>query len=160
MKFWIWAPIPVWKRHEMCPFFLKSPPYYVLCGRGVWRLSLQTIWDKFSPTRHNHTDPEPVFLDQPDRKLLQYSNLKLLRTLRSVPFRAGNSLILLPSESLVFCPKMSEWAICSKKWAIHSCAHFLWAKWTIRSNCSFPLSDLSKSLIFGEQNEQFAHIAH
>ena len=26
--------------------------------------------------------------------------------------RAGNSLIRFPSELLVFCPKMSEWAIC------------------------------------------------
>ena len=48
-------------------------------------------------------------------------------------FRAGNSLIGFLSESLVFCPKMSEWAIRSKKWAIHSFAHFWWATWVIRS---------------------------
>ena len=40
--------------------------------------------------------------------------------------RAGNSLIWFPSELLVFCPKMSEWAIRSKKRAIHSFAHFWW----------------------------------
>ena len=61
--------------------------------------------------------------------------------------RAGNSLIWFPSKSLVFCPKMSEWAIRSKKWAIHSFAHFWWAKWAIRSHRSFPLSDLSESLM-------------
>ena len=68
--------------------------------------------------------------------------------IRSVVFcRAGNSLIWYLGESLVFCSKMSEWVICSKKWAIHSFAHFWWAKWAIRSHCSFPLSDLSKLLM-------------
>ena len=91
--------------------------------------------------------------------------------------RAGNSLIGFPSESLVFCPQMSEWAIRSKKWAIHSLAHFWWVTWAIRSSSlissecpeqiahgySFLVSDLSDSLtspIFGEQPEQFTHIAH
>ena len=60
--------------------------------------------------------------------------------------RAGNSRINFLSESRVFCPKMSEWAIRSKKWFAH--------------DCSFPLSDLSKSLIFGERPEQFTHIAY
>ena len=32
-------------------------------------------------------------------------------------------------------------------WAIHSFAHFWWAKWAICSHCWFPLSDLSKSLM-------------
>ena len=90
--------------------------------------------------------------------------------------RAGNSLIWFPSESLVFCPKMSEWAICSKKWATHSFAHFWLATWGICSRllisserceriangCSFLVSDLSDpltSLIFGEQPERFAHIS-
>ena len=64
--------------------------------------------------------------------------------------RAGNSLIGFPNESLVFCPKMSEWVIPSKKRAIHSFAHFWWATWAIRSWLPFFLSDLSESLIFGE----------
>ena len=58
------------------------------------------------------------------------------------------------SESLVFCEKMSEWAILSKKRAIRSkkraiCsfAHFYSATWAIRS----------WSLICGEQPEQIAH---
>ena len=91
--------------------------------------------------------------------------------------RAGNLHIGFPSKSLIFCPKMSEWAIRSKKWAIHSSTHFWWATWAIRSqslissercewithDCSFLVSNLSDSLtslIFGEQPEQFTHIAH
>ena len=91
--------------------------------------------------------------------------------------RAGNSLIGFPNESLVFCPKMSEWSIRSKKWAIHSFAHFWWGTWAIRSQShissepcewiahgrSFLVSNLSDSLtslIFGERPEGFAHIAH
>ena len=46
-----------------------------------------------------------------------------------------------------FLRKMSEWAICSKKQAIHSLAHFWWAKWAIPS----------WSLIFGERPEWFAY---
>ena len=59
-----------------------------------------------------------------------------------------------------FCPKISEWANKSKKWAIHLLAHFLWASWAIRSwsliclgqperfahGRSFPLSNLSNLL--------------
>ena len=83
--------------------------------------------------------------------------------------RAGNSLIGFPSESLVFCPKMSEWAI-------HSFANFWWATWGIRSRSlisserceriihgrSFfvrDLSDLLTWLIFGERPAQFTQIA-
>ena len=65
---------------------------------------------------------------------------------RSPRTRAGNSLIGFLSGSLVFCPKMSEWAIRSKKCAIHSFANFWWATWAIRSHCSFLVSDLSDSL--------------
>ena len=61
--------------------------------------------------------------------------------------RAGNSLIGFPSESLIFCPKMSEWAIRSKKRVIHSFAHFWWATWAIRS----------RSLISSEQCERTTH---
>ena len=61
--------------------------------------------------------------------------------------RAGNSLIGFLSESLVFCEKMSKWAICSKEQAIRSFALFWWATWAIRS----------WSLIFGEQPEQITH---
>ena len=38
----------------------------------------------------------------------------------SMLFRAGTSLICFLSESLLFCQKVSKWAICSKKWAIRS----------------------------------------
>ena len=58
--------------------------------------------------------------------------------------RAGNLLIWFPSELLIFCPKMSKWAICSKKWAI----------------CSFlvsEMSDLLTWLISSERPEQIAH---
>ena len=91
--------------------------------------------------------------------------------------RAGNSLIGFPSESLFFCPKMSEWAICWKKWVIHSFAHFWWVTWAIHSwslisserteqithGCSFLVSNLSDtltSLIWFERNERFTHNAH
>ena len=92
--------------------------------------------------------------------------------------RAGNLLIWFPSESIIFCPKMSKWAIRSKKWAIRSkkmsnslifgerperfahnrsfplsdlskslmVAHFWWAVWAIRSHRSFDLSEISNSL--------------
>ena len=61
--------------------------------------------------------------------------------------RAGNLFICFLSESLIFCQKVSEWAICSKKWAIRSFAHLWWATWAI---CSW-------SLIFGEQPERITH---
>ena len=90
---------------------------------------------------------------------------------------AGNSLIWFPRESLVFCSKMSEWSICSKKWAIHLFAHFWWATWAIpswslisserperishgRSFVVSKMSDLLTSLIWFERNERFTHIAH
>ena len=69
--------------------------------------------------------------------------------------KAVNWRIWFPSELLVFCPKMRERAIRSKKWAIRSflvsdlsdsltIAHYLWATW---ANRSLPLSDLSESLM-------------
>ena len=75
------------------------------------------------------------------------------RALQSVTFskirRARNSLIGFLSKSLVFCDKMSEWAIQLKKRAIRSFIHFWWATWAI---CSWLL-------IFGERPERFAPIA-
>ena len=71
---------------------------------------------------------------------------------------AGTSLICFPSELLVFCPKMSKWAIRSKKLAIHSFAHFWWATWAICSR-SLISSERCERIIFGEQPERFAHIA-
>ena len=71
--------------------------------------------------------------------------------IRSSVFRAN---------CLFLAKKMSEWAIRSKKRAIHSFAHFWWAKWAIRSFLVSEMSDLLTSLIFGEPNEQFTHIAH
>ena len=70
----------------------------------------------------------------------------------------GNSLIGFPSEYLIFCKKMSELAIHSKKHAICSFlvsdlsdslmfAQFWWAIWANRS----------WSLSFVEQPERFAH---
>ena len=61
--------------------------------------------------------------------------------------RAGNSLIWFPSESLVFCQKMSSWAIHSKKWAIpHS--------------RSFDLSEMSDEQMSDEQmsDEQMSEL--
>ena len=56
-------------------------------------------------------------------------------------YRAGKLLIGYPSESLVFCPKMSNSLMI---------AHFLWATWANRSWL----------LIFVERPERFAHIAN
>ena len=61
--------------------------------------------------------------------------------------RAGNSRIDFLSKLLVFCPKMSEWAIRLKKRVIHSCAHFWWATWAIRS----------RSFISSERPERISH---
>ena len=68
--------------------------------------------------------------------------------------RAGNSLIGVPRESIVFCPKMSDSL---------TIAHLLWATWANRS--WFLIFDkqperFAHILIFGEQPERFAHIAH
>ena len=74
---------------------------------------------------------------------------------------AWNLLVGFLRESLVFCEKMSEWVICSKKRAIRSflvsdlsnslmVTHSWWATWANRS----------WSLIFGERTAQLAHIAH
>ena len=73
--------------------------------------------------------------------------------------RAGNSLIWFPSKSLIFCPKMSEWAIRSKKLAIHSFAHFWWAKWAIRSHRSFDLSKMSNSLTSLTKKEKWVKMS-
>ena len=65
--------------------------------------------------------------------------------------RAGNSLIGFPSESLIFCPKMSEWSIHSKKLAIHSffTHSLIFGERPERfaQDRSFPLSDVSESLM-------------
>ena len=61
-------------------------------------------------------------------------------------YRAGNLLISFLSQSLIFCEKMSKWAICSKKRAIPSFSHFWWATWAIHSHRSYLVNDLSDSL--------------
>ena len=71
--------------------------------------------------------------------------------------RAGNSLIWFSSKSLVFCPKMSEWALRSKKLAIRSKKM---SDSLIRSFLVSDLSDSLTSLIWFERNERFTHIAH
>ena len=93
-------------------------------------------------------------------------------------FRAGNSLIGFLSESLVFCPKMIEWAIRSKKNErfTHSLI-FVEQPERFAHNCSIPLSNLSESLMVAHfcwvtwaicshrsflvsRPERFTHIAH
>ena len=54
---------------------------------------------------------------------------------------------LISEQITCFCPKMSKWAIRSKKWAIHSFAHFWWVTWAIRS----------WSLISSERPERITH---
>ena len=106
-----------------------------------------------------------ILLYTVDKCYLQYS-------------KAGNSLIGFPSESLVFCSKMSEWAIHSRKRVIHSFSHhFCWVTWAIcsrslissercewivqgRSFLVSNLSDLLTSLIFVKRPERFTHITH
>ena len=68
--------------------------------------------------------------------------------------RAGNSLIWFPSESLFFCPKMSDLLtslISSERleWIAHG-----------RSFLVSEMSDSLTSLIWFEQNERFTHITH
>ena len=77
------------------------------------------------------------------------------------------------SESLVFCKKMSEWAIRSKKRSIRSFAHFWWATWANRSikkrewvnrsvffkniqKIGFKSKKLRESLVFCEQKSEWA----
>ena len=54
--------------------------------------------------------------------------------------RAGNSLIGFPRKSFIFCPKISKWAIRSKNKLF---THLQW----LAHVRSFPLSDLSESLM-------------
>ena len=94
--------------------------------------------------------------------------------LKGLLSRAGNLLIWFPSELLVFCPKMSKWAMRSKKWAIHS---FLVSQMSnsltslisserpeqITQGRSFLVSkmrNLLTSLIWFDRKERFIHIAH
>ena len=77
--------------------------------------------------------------------------------------RAGNSLIGVPSKSLFFCPKMSEWAIRSKKEQFTHSLIFGEPPERFAHNRSFPLSAVSELLMvahFWWRPEQFAHIAH
>ena len=59
--------------------------------------------------------------------------------------RVGTLLISILSESLVFAKNMSEWIICSKKWAICLFAHFWWATWMIHSQLLIPSKRLERS---------------
>ena len=59
--------------------------------------------------------------------------MRVKRTVQRDFYRVGNSLIVFLSESLVFCKKMSEWAICKKN------------------------KQFTHSLSFGERPEQNAH---
>ena len=91
--------------------------------------------------------------------------------------RAGNSLIWFPSKLLVFCPKMSEGAICSKKRRdsldcsflvnkmSNSLTSLISSEWPARiaHGRSFLVSEMCNSLIsliWFERNEWFTHIAH
>ena len=121
---------------------------------------------------HTKCDYNFIFLYSTQRASDKSTSSKRIVTVKRI--RAGNSLFGFPSESLIFCPKMSEWAIRSKKLAIHSFALFWWATWAICSRlliissercmqiahgCSFLVTDLSDLLIFGDRPERFAHIA-
>ena len=71
--------------------------------------------------------------------------------------RAGNSLIGFLNELLFFAKKISEWAIRSRSLISSERPK------QMAHGCSFLVSDLSDTLtllIFGEQPEQFAYIAH
>ena len=70
------------------------------------------------------------------KQMIQFWDFWLVNTLP----RAGNSLVGFPSKSFIFCPKISKWAIRSKKQAIHSFA----------ATCS-------RSLISSERPERIAH---
>ena len=85
--------------------------------------------------------------------------------------RGGNSLIWFPSESLVFCPIMSDLLIFGERPELfahnHSfplsdlseslmVANFWWAKWAIRSNCSFDLREMSDSLTLLTKKEEMS----
>ena len=65
---------------------------------------------------------------------------------KDVRNRAGNSLIWFRANCS-FLSKNERMSDSLKKRAIHSFTHFWWAKWAICSHRSFPLSDLSKSLM-------------
>ena len=61
--------------------------------------------------------------------------------------RAGNSLVGFLSESLIFCEKMSEWAICTKNERFaHSLIFDEWPEW-FAHGCSFLVSALSELLM-------------
>ena len=100
-------------------------------------------------------------------------NLRVKRNVNKC--RARNSLIWFPSVSLVFCPKMSEWASDSlKKMSDLLIRSFLVSEMNdlliqlissvrpeqIAHGRSFLVSDLLTSLIWFERNEWFTHIAH
>ena len=61
--------------------------------------------------------------------------------------RAGNLIIGFPSKLLVFCMKMSKWAIRSKNERVTHSFFFSVRPERFAHNRSFPLSDLSKSLM-------------
>ena len=99
---------------------------------------------------------------------LYYTVLYLLYC--SVPpilCRAGNSFIGFPSKLLVFCEKMSKWAIHSKNERFaHSLifgerperiANFWWVTWAIRSHSSFLVSDLSDSVTSLTKTEEMSN---
>ena len=152
----------------------------ILCNTGMGICSL--LVRSFSHFAQIKWGAERFAQITQDKWATVSKSLRLLKSLiknerMSYLLRAGNSLIWFLSESLVFCQKMSQWAIHSKKWAIHSFAHFRWAKWAIRSQslisserpeqiahvCSFLVSEMSNSLTllnWYEQNEWFTHIAH
>ena len=71
--------------------------------------------------------------DSISQLLYLYSDVLPTLPLLFISIRAGNSLIDFLSELLVFCEKISKWAIRLKKRAFRSLAHFWWATWVFRS---------------------------
>ena len=89
------------------------------------------------------------------------STIKKSATLCLIAYRHSRMLATVQSglgiRSSVFLANRSffalKCAICSKKRAIHSFAHFWWATWAICSHRSFLVSDLSNSLTSLTKNE-------
>ena len=145
-----------------------------------WTFTAGRAWKRYFLGKDNGCNStldiwhELVIYDSPLATMMYFYHICIYSTVKC---RAGNSLNLFLSESLVFLQKMSESEICSKKRAILSLAHFWWATWVICSwllifgeqpkwithGCSFLVSDLSNLLTllnYGEWSERFAHIAN
>ena len=110
--------------------------------------------------------------------LLTVGSIKVSTTYSTVGSKQGWEFTHRFSERIACFLRMSQWAICSKKRAIRSFAHFLWVTWVIRSDRSLKKREwanrsgfflnvqknmilvkfvLNESLIYHERPEQIAH---